>query len=83
MLGYNISTYSQEEPYNKVADELQGMENAKQQLERALDILDEALSDFDRVAYTNYYEDYYEGKMSIMDILEDMQASIEDKENEL
>lgn len=52
MLGYNISTYSQEEPYNKVADELQG-------------------------------EDYYEGKMSIMDILEDMQASIEDKENEL
>lgn len=72
-----------EEPYNKVANELQEMETAKQQLEEALFNMDDALWMFDKVAGTNFYNNYYNDKMNATEILEDMRNILKDKEEEL
>lgn len=62
MLGYSVSSYDREEPFDIVAERQQKAEDTKQKINEALGMITEALSDWDLENNTNLLDRYCEGE---------------------
>lgn len=68
MLGYSVSTYDREEPFDMVAVRQQMAEDTKQKINEALGMITDALSDWDFENNTNLLDRYCDGE-SIDDLI--------------
>lgn len=71
MLGYIVSTYDREEPFDAVAERQQMAEDTKQKINDALDMITDALSDWDFENDTNLLDRYCDGES-----IDDLKAEI-------
>ena len=63
MLGYTVSTYDREEPLDMEAERQQLAEDTKQKINEALNMITDALSDWDFDNNTNLLDRYVTGNI--------------------
>lgn len=61
MLGYSVSTYDREEPYDIEAERQQLVEDTKEKIERGLAMISDAFSDWDFENNTDLLNRYVMG----------------------
>ncbi len=71
MLGYSISSYDREEPRNKEAEREQLVEDTREQIEKAMDMIYDALNDWDYEEKTNLLDRWGDGE-DISELLDEI-----------
>lgn len=72
MLGYSVSTYDKEEPYDMEAERQQLVEDTKEKIESGLGMISDALSDWDFEQKTDLLDRYVMGE-NVQELLKEIE----------